>query len=137
MKEALSWESEHWPLGLIRNREDALTYDEVTETSPFVEEGIFDSPFKGKSLMECHYILRGIREDFGTDTNCMFFMVIDEQAIQEHKAIIAGYVEKAPDPDPDLDEPGERMRWQREEYWFAKTKLVALSVPHGDWEEDK
>lgn len=124
-------------LGLIRDREHTMTFDKANETSPLVEKNVIDSPFKGKDLMECHYILREIREE-GSDINCMFFIVIDERAIKDHQAmIIAGYVEAAPDPDPELDEPEERMRWQREDYSIARRSIVSLSVPHGSWNEDK
>jgi hypothetical protein len=103
-------------LTVIRNRQDS--YQEP-ERLP-VSEGVSDSPFKGKTPLECHHLLLEMMNSTSPKLECFYFVVMDEQTIKDETVLLVGMVEG-------------QIHMMREQFEIANSKLNALSAGFGAW----
>jgi hypothetical protein len=104
---------------VIRTRGDSY---EEPERLP-VSEGAVASPFKGKTPLECHHILLEIMNSTSPNLECFFFVVMDDQAIEDETVLLVGMVEG-------------QIHTMREEFEIANSKLNALSAGYGAWPDE-
>ena len=100
-------------LVVVKNK--AEKYTEVT--NPPVDEGVFNSPFKDLSELECYHVLYQMYQDTGSDLNYRFFVIVDEQSVKHQTVKLCGWYEGV-------------VQTMRVEFNMANIKMGALSVGH-------
>jgi hypothetical protein len=92
-------------------------YTEVTY--PPVQEGVFDSPFKCLSDLNCYHALYQMHHGNGSDLNYRYFVIVDAETIKDQTVKLCGY----------FHEEGI-VKTMRVEFKMGNVKMGALSVGH-------
>ena len=108
---------------MIIVRDEEEIYTEVTH--PPIREGIYDSPFKGKSLYECYEMFRRMNRRNGVELNYWFFVVLDERSLRDGTAILAAW----------NTEQEEGIIHGRAKFKNVNSQIVCLSIGHQGFED--
>lgn len=106
-------------LVVVRSREGRYEDEEALP----VFEGVFNSPFKGRDLVDCHRILSDIRRETSPGLDDVYFVVMDEHSIKEETVLIV-----------EADE--ESVSKERVAFETANALLLARFAGFGSWPVD-
>ena len=110
---------------LVIVRDNKEKHEDVT--NPPIDKGVFESPFKGKTAVECYHVLDSIRNETGSELNHWYFVVMDQQSKEDGSVLLVGYEEGE----------GDKISVCTVRTYFrgANAHLASLSIGHIGWDE--